>query len=280
MVMGMSALIDLLPTEPPTARELTNKAAFDSMWTHLRASPVWKELNRIALGAEYPDDIEFFSACTRALLDRSLACLALRPGDLLVDLGCGFGGPGQWLARQSDAHLVGIDLSQAAIDGAREDAAGYLRPDQFAYHRGTVTATRLPDSSVDGVVSIDALPMATDRAAALSELRRILRAGSRAVFTCAEWHGNDPLPHPRMATQWEPLIDEAGLVLVDRHVDEGKQTRQLRLYDLWLEHEAELTTQLGPTADLMLSEARHGSALFKPSYQALLLTVERPCGPA
>ncbi|WP_354531947.1 class I SAM-dependent methyltransferase [Nakamurella sp. UYEF19] len=37
---------------------------------------------------------------------------------MLIDLGCGMGGPGQWIARESGAHLVGIDLSQAAVEAA------------------------------------------------------------------------------------------------------------------------------------------------------------------
>ena len=36
--------------------------------------------------------------------------LDMSPGSLLVDLACGRGGPGLWLARQIGAALVGVEL--------------------------------------------------------------------------------------------------------------------------------------------------------------------------
>lgn len=118
--------------------------------------------------------------------------------------------------------------------------------------------------------------MAADRAAALSEVRRVLRPGARTVFTCAEWHGDQPLPHPRMATKWAPLIADAGLVLVDRFIDAGKQDRQLRQYKLWLEHRTDLAERFGPTGLSLLEEARKAPGLLTANYRALLLTIQRP----
>ena len=44
------------------------------------------------------------------------ATLDLHGGEWLVDLACGAGGPGAWMARTTRASLVGIDLSSV---GAR-----------------------------------------------------------------------------------------------------------------------------------------------------------------
>jgi hypothetical protein len=113
-------------------------------------------------------------------------------------------------------------------------------------------------------MSIDALAMAADRVAALKEVRRILRPGARAVFTCAEWRGD------------APLIADAGLLLVDEFIDNGKQARQLRLYKLWLEHQTELEQRFGPPGQSLIEEARRGPGQLTPNYRGLLLTVERP----
>lgn len=234
VVVVSSAL--MLPASSPVpaaqpvldAKESAKQVMFDQMWTRLRADPLLEELNVQAYGADYPYDVQFFSSCTRTTLDLTLAGLQVTPSSVLIDLGCGMGGPGQWIARESGAHLVGIDLSQVAVEATAAAATSYLQPGQFDYRCATITATGHPDSSADGLMSIDALPMAADRAAALKEVRRILRPGARAVFTCAEWHGDAPLPHPRMATKWAPLIAEAGLLLVDQFIDNGKQARQLR----------------------------------------------------
>lgn len=259
------------------AKEAAKQIMFDEMWTRLGSDPLLNELNVAAYdAADYPYDVEFFSSCTRAILDLALARLELTASSVLVDLGCGMGGPGQWIARESGAQLVGIDLSQVAVDGAAAVAARYLRPGQFDYRCATITATGLSDCTADGLMSIDALPMAVDRTAALKEVRRVLRPGARAVFTCAEWHGDQPLPGPRMATKWPPLIADAGLLLVDQVIDSGKQARQLRLYKLWLEHQAELKQRFGPTGQSLLEEARMAPGLLTDSYRALLLTVQRP----
>ena len=79
-----------------------------------------------------------------------------------------------------------------------------------------------------------------------------------------------------MATKWAPLVAEAGLLLIDQFIDSGKQARQLRLYEMWLEHRTELEERFGPTGQSLLEEARMAPTLLTPSYRALLLTVQRP----
>src|SRR5207302_3350245 len=69
------------------------------------------ELYAEAFGDEYPDLVDPSSSCTWSVLADMIAGLRLRPGGLLVDLGCGRGGTGLWLARACSARLVGIDLS-------------------------------------------------------------------------------------------------------------------------------------------------------------------------
>ena len=63
--------------------------------------PLIADLLRRAMGDDCPVDVDPTSSCTRSLLAHILEMLALRPGDLLVDLGCGRGGPGLWLARET-----------------------------------------------------------------------------------------------------------------------------------------------------------------------------------
>ena len=83
---------------PPTLGE------FDLL--HETAShPLLADLLQRAMGDDYPVDVDPSSSCTQSLLAHILEMLALRPGDLLVDLGCGRGGPGLWLARDSTASI-------------------------------------------------------------------------------------------------------------------------------------------------------------------------------
>jgi SAM-dependent methyltransferase len=251
-----------------TVEESSRAAQYDLIYAVVSRDPLVHDLHRRALGEEYPEGIYVTGNCTRGVLDRARHGLSLPASGLLVDLGCGLGGPGRWLARESGARLIGIDISQVAVDAAAEAAAGYLDPGRFEYRRGSFSATGLPDESADGVVAIEALPMAPDRGAALAEVRRILRPGARASLTGGESPGGQP---------WAPLIEAAGLTIRGRYVDERRGDRWLAVCARWLEHEAELRDSLGDLADEFIEDARNAPSKWgKPGLVGVQFTVERP----
>src|SRR5215208_537728 len=77
---------------PPTAAE------FDGEFATVSGSPgllrVWQEAS-----PDLPPEIEPYSFVSLALLDHVADALALSPGKTLIELGCGRGGPGLWLAQ-------------------------------------------------------------------------------------------------------------------------------------------------------------------------------------
>jgi len=68
------------------------------------------------------DDISLGEAQT-AKLAHIAAKLALRPGDTVLDIGCGWGGMAIYLARHYDVKVVGITLSEEQIALARQRVA-------------------------------------------------------------------------------------------------------------------------------------------------------------
>ena len=44
-------------------------------------------------------------------------------GGLLVDVGCGRGGPALWVAAQTSASLIGVDIAHSAVEELAELAA-------------------------------------------------------------------------------------------------------------------------------------------------------------
>jgi SAM-dependent methyltransferase len=147
------------PPTPPTA------AGFDEGFAAMAASPgvrrVWE-----AVDPGLPAEIEPFSFVSVALLGHLAHALALSPGQTLVDLGCGRGGPGLWLARSRGVSLIGLDFSPVAIQQASERVALFGRADRARFVVGDLAATGLPDAIADAVVSIDALHFAADLPAA------------------------------------------------------------------------------------------------------------------
>jgi len=140
---------------PPAASTAT---AFDQSHLGRTRSAVVEQIYRTAFGADYPAAAQpsaFYSATT---LQLAVDTLQLRPGNVVADLGCGHGGPGLWAAQQTGAALIGIDLSPAGIELARQRAAQLGLDRQARFLVGDVVATGLPDASCDAVISLDVLP--------------------------------------------------------------------------------------------------------------------------
>jgi SAM-dependent methyltransferase len=241
------------------------------------AHPLHADLWQRAMGDDYPVDVDPSSSCTRSLLAHILEMLALRPGDLLVDLGCGRGGPGLWLARETGARLVGLDFSPKGIALAARAAERFALPTPVLFRVASFDATGLPDASADGVVSVDALPFAPDRDAALRELRRVLRPGARAVFTASRPADDQP-SGPGSMGAWRARLAGAGLELDHDEPRPDVPSFWLRLYRLWEQHEGALRAELGDRAtDAMLDEARERAPkLATLHFRAF--TVRRPKG--
>ena len=118
--------------------------------------------------------------------------LGVRPGDLLLDLGCGFGRHAFEAAKRG-ARVVAFDYAEAELKEVRNTfgamaEAGEVGPDSLA---GTVQgdATRLPfaDGAFDRVIASEVLEHIPDDEAALGELARVLRPGGTMAVTVPAW---------------------------------------------------------------------------------------------
>ena len=182
----------------------------------------------------------------------------------VIDLGCGRGGPGLWLAREIGVSLVGVDFSPVAIDQATHRAALFGLTGLARYIVGDLTNTALSDANADAAVSIDAFQFAADPAAAAAEARRILRPAGRLVLT--KWQPRFPddarLPR-RSRINWPQLRHSAGFADIEmenRPEWHDLFTRVLRIaLDLGDPHNDALLADLQdearqrlPVADLML----------------------------
>ena len=182
------------------------RAIFEATYANA-ASPVQERIWRAAFGDEYPEGVDPYSYVTRSELDRFVRELDVDAGDRLVDLGCGRGGAGLYVAAATGAHLLGLDIAETALAAARARAQAMGADAEF--HRGEFEATGLPVGSVDAVMSIDALLFTPDKSAALAELRRILRPGGRLVFTSWDYH-TQPVGRPPQVPDHRPPLAAAG----------------------------------------------------------------------
>jgi ubiquinone/menaquinone biosynthesis C-methylase UbiE len=188
---------------------------FDQWYADMTGSSVLEAAKHRHLGL--PPELMSSSGLTFDGLREIASMLAIGPGSTLLDLACGRGGYGLWLARETGARVVGVDFSAVALRQAAEAVVTFgLPPEQAEFRVGELEDIGLPDQAVDALICIDAVQFAGDIVTAARECRRVLRPGGVAVFTC-----------------WVP-VDPADLAVPDRlrRLDPSRQLPQAGFLDV------------------------------------------------
>ena len=119
--------------------------------------------------AEYE---HFMGRWSRRLAKPFLAFVGVRPGDRVLDVGCGTGVLTAALA-EAGAQAVGIDASEPYLDGARR-----LRSHpSVTYELADARRMRFADGSFDACVSTLVLDIIPEADQVVAEMRRVTRAG-------------------------------------------------------------------------------------------------------
>jgi|CXWL01.1.fsa_nt_gi SAM-dependent methyltransferase len=235
-------------------------AGYDAVYAALPRSPTFARLWREhSLGPDYPPGFEHISFLTFAEMQSMATALALTPGSTLADLGCGMGGPGLWIARATQALLVGIDISTVALDHARSRALTIGMSERAYYTQGAFDDTGLDAASVDAAMSVDALQYAPDKQAGLNEIARILRPGARLALVCFELHperlAGVPILGADPVADYRPLLAQAGFEVERYEETPGWQTRVTSTYEALTAARPALTSEMGEVAaDALLGE--------------------------
>jgi ubiquinone/menaquinone biosynthesis C-methylase UbiE len=247
--------------------------AFDKIFLAYERSACLPALMRSVLDETLPAEVEPFSFVTVAALEEIATTLRLAAGELLVDLACGRGGPGMWVARCTGARLVGVDFSAVALTQARLRVGAFQLTGGAEFRVGELDATGLVDAGADGLMCVDSVQFASDAGRAAREAWRVLRPGRRLVFTSWEpregAHRHVPEVFARL--DFDGLLRAAGFTEVRVAEREAWHQRQHAVY------QQALAADPGddPALERMRSEATRMLPLM-PLLRRVIITAVRP----
>ena len=125
---------------------------------------------------------DFVDARGAAVAERMLDLSAPRPGDRVLELGCGPGGPGlaaaELVGARGEVVLSDVAPEMTAIAAARAQGLGNVSTREL-----DLEAIDEPDGAFDVVLCREGIMLTVDPRRAAREIRRILRPGGRVALT-------------------------------------------------------------------------------------------------
>ncbi|GAA1102721.1 methyltransferase domain-containing protein [Nocardiopsis composta] len=125
------------------------------------------------------NDQSTFGQALDRMTDEVISRLDPRPGQRILDVGCGTGSPALRLARRQEVEIVGISISPRQIEVAAEGAREAGVDDRVRYEVADAMSLPYPDDSFDGVMALESMVHMPDKVQVLREIARVLRPGGR-----------------------------------------------------------------------------------------------------
>ncbi len=181
------------------------------------------------LGVEHLDLFDELHMGGRLATARVAEALAVAPGERVLDVGCGIGGPARAVASRRGAHVTGVDLTPSQVEAAQALSERLGLGEVTRFHVGDVAHLTFGDGSFDAAMMLFVGMNIPAKAAVFAEVHRVLRPGGRFVVYDPMRTGSAqpafPVPWAAgpdtsfLATveEYRSLLTEAGFVVEEEH---------------------------------------------------------------
>ncbi|MCB0634638.1 MAG: class I SAM-dependent methyltransferase [Saprospiraceae bacterium] len=150
----------------------------ESIMAQLQAAGI----DESSLTREHLSGLDEFHLQGAEVSRRLAAKLHLQPGTIVLDVGCGVGGPCRMLADEFDCEVVGVDYTAEYIRTARALSEKVGLAGKTTFLEANALALPFPDASFDVVWTQHAQMNIADKPQLYAEIQRVLRADGRFLF--------------------------------------------------------------------------------------------------
>jgi arsenite methyltransferase len=172
------------------------------------------------------------------------ALAALKPGEVVLDLGSG-GGFDVFIAGRkvgATGRAIGVDMTPEMLAKARHNTASYRREtslDNVEFRLGEIEHLPVADNSVDVIISNCVINLSPDKLQVWREMARVLKPGGRVAVS--DMALLKPLP-PEVLKMVEAIVGcVAGAVLVS---ETGRMAKEAGLTDITLKIKADYVAKM------------------------------------
>jgi tocopherol O-methyltransferase len=168
---------------------------------------IWKLDKSWSLHYGYWDETtkNFHEALLR-INDKLAEVAKIRPGEKVLDAGCGIGGSSVWLAKERNCEVVGVSLNQRQIERANIFAKHAGVEGSVVFEKRDYNQTGFDNGSFDIVWGMESICYADDKTKFLREAYRLLKPGGRLIiadfFIREDLKGKDAEQAKRFANNW------------------------------------------------------------------------------
>ncbi len=152
--------------------------------------------------------------------------LSLKPGNSILEVGCGMGGPARATAKRLGVTVTGLELLLEQIEAGK--LSSEVDNGTVSFVQGSAEAMPFESNSFDGVYSIESAFHYSDKQAFMREATRVVKPGARVaiadIVLPENWRGSWLERQLRRALStpgffssddYEQSAKENGLVLID-----------------------------------------------------------------
>jgi SAM-dependent methyltransferase len=160
------------------------------------------------------DNLDQFHIGGADAVDQLIALLHLNTGDVILDVGSGFGGPARQIARRTGNAVVGVDITGAYVAAAQELTRRAGLENLVSFHHTDIASFQRVDPFAAAITMHVQMSIA-DKTAWWEEIGSHLASGGRLAIweVCRTGNGEPPWPMPWSINGTDSYLADAPTLL-------------------------------------------------------------------